>query len=424
MEAIGRLAGGIAHDFNNLLTAVVGHTDLLAMSLPPEHPAHESLREIRRAGDRATDLTRQLLAYGARQVLQPKLVDLNAMVEEVCRLLRPTIRENIELSLALAQEPGLVRIDAAQLEQVLVNLVLNARDAMAEGGRITLSTKSVLLEEGVGFSGAPLPRGDYVLVRVVDTGIGMDAATRAQLFEPFFTTKGLANGTGLGLATAWGLVRQSGGDMRVESEPGQGAAFEIYLPRAKPDGPVPAALPAMQPGRPADPVHSVESTRGGNAQSDANGVVLFAEDEPVVRTMVVRLLEQVGYKVLSARDGEAALELAHTHDGPIDVLLTDVVMPRLGGRALAERLKAERPSLRVIYMSGYAEDATLRAGGLDEARFIQKPFDPKVLAKAIHEAMAAALHARAAVPAGDRAVAVELAADADVELQRVMAGSS
>ena len=412
MEAIGRLAGGIAHDFNNLLTAVVGHADLLAMSIPAADPAQESVREIRRAGDRAADLTRQLLAYGARQVLQPKLVDLNAMVQEVCQLLRPTIREDIAFRFALDDASGSVRIDPAQLHQVLVNLVLNARDAIAEGGTISIGTATVRLGAGSASGIAP-PPGDYVRIRIADDGVGMDATTRARLFEPFFTTKGLANASGLGLATAWGLVRQSGGELRVESQPGEGAVFDIYLPRVEAQANAVAGDPQSTPaGAPSqDDVGPAAGRNVSNLLRSSGGIVLVAEDEPVVRNMVTRLLEQSGLTVLAAADGEAALELARSHAGSIDVLLTDVVMPRMGGRDLAGRLREERPGLRVVYMSGYAEDETLRAGALGDAAFMQKPFDPKILTKTIH---AAVRHAgeRRMFDADD----VVVATDADVEL--------
>jgi signal transduction histidine kinase/CheY-like chemotaxis protein len=372
MEAIGRLAGGIAHDFNNLLTAIQGHATLLAESLGPEHDGQEELAEVRRSADRAASLTRQLLAYSSKQVLHPKLVDLNVVIRDVSRMLRRMIREDIELRQELGEGLGAVRIDPTQMEQVILNLVLNARDAMPHGGTITLRSANTTLDAVAGRKAKVLP-GEYVVLRVEDTGVGMDEQTCERIFEPFFTTKQSTGGTGLGLATVYGIVRQSGGDVQVESEPGRGTAFVIHLPRD------PEAL--LDHADPATAVEPRASCRGSE-------VALVVEDEPAVRRMVVKVLEQRGYTVLEAGNGIEALDVADAHDGQIDVLLTDVVMPQMGGRELADSLVARRPELRVVYMSGYSEDTVLqREVFMPGARFLEKPFTPSALADKVREVL-------------------------------------
>jgi PAS domain S-box-containing protein len=366
MEAVGRLAGGIAHDFNNLLTAITGYCDLLRDELGPNHAAAADVHEIRRAGERAAALTRQLLAFSRQQVLDPKVVELNQVVQATERLLARVIGEDVELATRLAPDLGRVKVDPGQMEQVLMNLVVNARDAMPQGGKLTIETQNVELEGGPAVGDTLVPEGRYVLLAVTDTGIGMDAATQAHIFEPFFTTKQQGRGTGLGLATVYGIVKQSGGFVWVYSEPGKGATFKIYLPRV--DEPV-------QPERAAaEPTGSLRGTE----------TVLLVEDEDGVRAVVRQLLERQGYTVLDAADAEAGRALAAGRPGPIHLLVTDVVLRGMSGRDLATRLAAGRPEMRVLYMSGYAADAVVRHGTLEPGlAYIQKPFTPDGLARKV-----------------------------------------
>src|SRR5881398_3958214 len=322
MEAVGRLAGGIAHDFNNILTAITGHADLLLEDLGHHDPRRADVDEIRRSAERAAGLTRQLLAFSRQQVLQPKVVDLNALVLDMDKLLRRLIGEDVELATVLDPALGRVTADPGQLEQVIVNLAVNARDAMPNGGRLTLETKNVDLDADYPTDRVTIPAGRYVMLVISDTGTGMDAQTRARIFEPFFTTKVPGKGTGLGLATVHGIVAQSGGTITVESAPDQGSTFTIYLPQV--DAPVEAAAPPVPVERPP---------RGSET-------VLLAEDEPAVRTIAQQALERHGYTVLAAPSGAAALALAAQHAATIDLLLTDVVMPGMSGRDLADRLTA------------------------------------------------------------------------------------
>ncbi|HWA17147.1 MAG TPA: ATP-binding protein, partial [Gemmatimonadales bacterium] len=324
MEAIGRLAGGVAHDFNNLLTSVLGHAGLALDTVDSKSPVHDDLLEIQAAGGRAAQLTQQLLAFSRKQMLEPRLVDLNAVVSNIARMLRRTIGEDVELATRLASDLGTVRADPVQMEQVLLNLAVNARDAMPDGGRLTIETSNV-----------QSPEGAMVRVRVQDTGTGMSEEVRAHLFEPFYTTKEVGKGTGLGLATAYGIVRQSGGNITVVSAPGQGSTFTIDLPMVRGE-------PA-----PVEPVVTV-APRGGNE------TILLVEDEESVRSLTRRVLELQGYRVLSAASGEGALALSRSSSERIHLLLTDVVMPGISGPKLAELLLAERRGVRLIYMSGYA----------------------------------------------------------------------
>jgi PAS domain S-box-containing protein len=364
MEAVGRLAGGIAHDFNNLLTALKGHAGLVLDELPPNHPVRPDVEEMDRAADRAAGLTRQLLAFSRRQVLSPRLFDVRDTLSGVERMLRRLIGEDVELSVRLAEGPLVVRADPGQLEQVLLNLVVNARDAMPRGGRLEVEAGRHRAEAPEPRAGFRLPAGDYVALRVRDTGVGMDAATRARIFEPFFTTKGVGEGTGLGLSTAYGIVKQSGGFIDVASEPGRGAAFTVYLPRLAQEA---EAARARAPGAPALP-------RG------KGGTVLLVEDDAAVRAMTTRALESAGYRVLVARHGVEALRLAGEHPGRVDLLLTDVVMPGMSGREVASRLREARADLAVLFMSGYTGDAVERHGvpGLG-SHFLAKPFTPREL---------------------------------------------
>src|SRR5881396_2452491 len=369
MEAVGQLAGGIAHDFNNLLTAILGNTQLLLRELPPGDSMHGDVEEIRKASERAASLTRQLLAYSRRQMLQPEVLDLNVVMAEMDKMLRRLIGEHIDLVAVFAPDLGRVRADPNQIEQVIVNLAVNARDAMPDGGKLTIATANVDLDETFAQAHLGSVPGSYAMLAVTDTGVGMDATVRAHLFEPFFTTKEVGKGTGLGLATVYGIVKQSGGYISVYSEPGHGSSFKIYLPRIA----TPAEPPAGAP-------------KGGPAPGSET--VLVVEDEPAVLTLSRRALESQGYVVLAASDADAALRVVERHGGMIHLLLTDVVMPGLSGRELADRLSAQRPGIRVLYMSGYPGDAVVQHGTLPlGSAFLQKPFSPDGLARKVRDVL-------------------------------------
>ncbi len=370
MEAVGRLAGGVAHDFNNLLTVIIGCGELLLQALPPEGPTRPLAEEVARAGERAASLTRQLLAFSRKQPLAPRVLDLNGLVADLEPLLRRLIGEDVELATVL--QPGLrpVRADPGQLEQVLLNLAANARDAMPHGGRLTVETRNVNLDEGYARLHPEVRPGPYVLLAASDTGHGMTAEVKAHLFEPFFTTKGPGQGTGLGLATAFGVVKASGGHIEVYSEPGAGSTFKVYLPRAE---------DARRPGK---------SYPGNTATPPGAEAVLVVEDEAAVRALTGRVLRGLGYAVLEAASGEEALRACGPGGSRVDLLVTDVVMPGLGGRQLAERLLAVHPGMRVLYLSGYPDDAVVRHGILErEANFLQKPFTPAALAQKVREVL-------------------------------------
>jgi len=370
MEAVGQLAGGIAHDFNNLLTAILGSTQLLLHSTPPGDPRREDAEEIRHAGLRAAELTRQLLAFSRRQVLAPKVLDLNAVVANVDRMLRRLLGEDVELVTSLQPAAGAVNADPGQLEQVLLNLAVNARDAMPGGGRLSIGTTRVTFQEEPAERRHRMPAGDYVCLAVADTGVGMDETTQAHLFEPFFTTKEVGKGTGLGLATVYGIVKQSGGYIWVYSEVGHGTTVKVYLPR------VPGVAEAPAPAAEPKPV------RGGDE------TVLLVEDAAPVRALARRILEARGYRVLDAPDGPSALDLSARHGGGIDILVTDVVMPGMSGRELAERLASPRPRMKVLYTSGFTDDAMVRQGVLNAGvAFLQKPFVPDTLARKVREVL-------------------------------------
>ena len=371
MEAVGRLAGGVAHDFNNLLTAIGGYSELLLSDLAPGDPRRADVEEIKRATERAASLTRQLLAFSRRQVLQPRVLDLNVVVGGAEKLLRRLIGEDIRLVTRFEPALGAVRADAGQVEQVVMNLAVNARDAMPAGGTLTVETRNADVtvarrtEEQ-----APMPPGRYVELRVSDTGVGIDAETRRHIFEPFFTTREKGTGTGLGLATVYGIVKQSGGFIWVDSEPGRGATFTIHLPQ------VAEGVETAEPGRP------VRTSIAGTE------TVLLVEDEAAVRTVARESLRIHGYRVIEAPDGEVALRVAADAGAGIDLLLTDVVMPGLSGPALADRLRAERPGIRVLYMSGYTDDALGPHGVLEPGlNYLQKPFAPEVLAQKVRQVL-------------------------------------
>jgi PAS domain S-box-containing protein len=372
MEAVGRLAGGIAHDFNNLLTAILGSAQLALREVEPSHPVREDLEEIRRAGLRAADLTRQLLAYSRRQVVAPKVIDVNDTVRTLDSMLRRLIREDIDLVLDLATRPLAVKSDPGQLEQVVLNLVVNARDALPHAGRIVVRTASVVLGGQQPGNDPPAPPGPYVHLSVSDTGSGLTPEARAHLFEPFFTTKELGKGTGLGLATVYGIVKQNGGFIYVDSAPAQGTTVRVYLPEA------------------GEPLPATEGALPQPAPSRGSETVLLVEDEAAVRQFARRALEATGYCVLTAGDGAEALSLAEHHPGVIHVLLTDVVMPGMGGPELARRLTERRSTLRVLFCSGYTDDASVREGVREAGTaFLQKPFTPEELIRKVREVLSA-----------------------------------
>jgi two-component system cell cycle sensor histidine kinase/response regulator CckA len=368
MEVVGQLAGGVAHDFNNLLTAILGYCELLLGILPAEDPAHQDVAEIKKAGERAALLTRQLLAFSRRQVLQPKSLNLNQVVDNLGKMLHRLLGEDIELS--IIPEAGLWRVmaDPGQLGQVILNLAVNARDAMPRGGRLILKTANVELDEAYAAVHDQVQPGPHVVLSVSDTGCGMDAATRSRIFEPFFTTKELGKGTGLGLSTVYGIIRQSGGHIWVYSEPGQGTTFKIYLPRFAADSAVVQEEPAPGP-----------DLRGQET-------ILLVEDEDLVRQIARRILESHGYRVLEAKDGQDALRLQTKTPGPIHLMLTDLVMPGCGGQELARRLTARCPDLKVLFMSGYAESGLLDKELADRGEvYLQKPFEALALIKKVRE---------------------------------------
>ncbi|HYL56325.1 MAG TPA: response regulator [Gemmatimonadales bacterium] len=369
MEAIGRLAGGVAHDFNNVLTAIFGYADLMADEFPKESPAHQDLAEIRKAAERASALTRQLLAFSRQQVLAPVVLSVNDLVEDVDKMLRRVVGEDVDLRLALAGDAGNVRADPGQLQQVLMNLVVNARDAMPTGGRLTIETGNAELSEHYSESHRAVVPGSYVMLAVSDTGVGMDATTTARIFEPFFTTKEKGRGTGLGLSTVYGIVKQSGGYIWVYSEPGRGTTFKLYLPLV--DAPPERAAPAREAG-----------TLAGTE------TIVLAEDDEVLRPLTKGLLVRLGYTVLEAENADRALALADAHPGPIHLLITDVVMPGVSGRELARRVVRTRPDTRVLYISGYTDDAIVHHGMLEPGlHFLQKPFTPAALARKVREVL-------------------------------------
>jgi len=372
LEAIGRMAGGVAHDFNNLLSAILGYAGLLETGLGAEHPLLVDVQGVQHAADKAAILVRQLLAFSRRQVLQAEILDLNAVVSEMHRMLRRIIGEDIELVTVLEAVPATVRADPMQLEQVVMNLAVNAADAMPDGGRLSVATEDVEVDSLQGRAlGLPGP-GRYVALTVADTGIGMDAETRSSVFEPFFTTKAPGLGTGLGLATVYGIVLQSGGSIRVDSAPGHGSRFRILLPHV--DGePTAGCEPAPKEQR---------------ALPFASETVLLVEDQEMLRSLARRVLESRGYTVLDAGYGDEALRLAQAHAGPIHLLLTDVVMPNMSGPELARRFTPLRPEARVLYVSGYsADERTLEQVGEGSGSFLAKPFTPHALAAKVREVL-------------------------------------
>jgi signal transduction histidine kinase len=368
MEAVGRLAGGVAHDFNNLLTAITGYAQLIVQRIPPTNRAHNQAEQILKAAERAASLTKQLLAFSRRQVLVLSVLDLNAVVSDMKQMLARLIGEDVELTTLLDRTIGFVRADRGQVEQVVMNLAVNARDAMPNGGMLTIATSKLEVDPGDEANRSGIEPGTYITLTVSDNGIGMDAETRAHLFEPFFTTKETGKGTGLGLATVYGIVQQSSGYIRVSSEVGRGSSFRVLFPRTDSPPEQDASRTAF-----AGEIEGVET-------------VLLVEDEKVVRDLAELVLRARGYTVLSAPDGHEALAICRSHEGPISLLITDVVMPRMSGAELVRHALGIRPEMKVLFISGYLGEATrdLAAMG-SETSFLQKPFTPDTLSRKVRE---------------------------------------
>ena len=370
MEAIGLLAGGIAHDFNNLLTAIEGYSTLMAEAMRPDDPQQAHLAEVRRAAERATALTRQLLAFGRRQILEPRVLDLRDSVTAMGPMLQRLIGENVDIVVRERGDPGHVKADPGQIEQVILNLAINARDAMPRGGTLTFELSDARLTIADARSGATIVPGRYTLLSVADSGHGMDAETQGRVFEPFFTTKQKGKGSGLGLSTVYGVVKQSGGYIWVESTPGAGTRFSIYLPRVEA-----AVEPAVM--------------RSTGEMLTGSETILVVEDEGSVRMLVQKALERYGYKVLTAGTPHEAIALARGSHALIDLLISDVVLPQMSGRALADQILSATPATRLLFMSGYTDDAIVHHGVLDEGTpFIQKPFTPQALARKVRQVLA------------------------------------
>jgi two-component system cell cycle sensor histidine kinase/response regulator CckA len=372
MDAIGGLAAGVAHDFNNVLSVIIGHADLLLFELDAADSSRESIEEIRSAAARAAELTRQLLAFSRQQILQPQKTDIARVVSGMAKMLRRLIGEDVDLSIVAPTEIGTVLVDPGQMEQVVMNLAVNARDAMPRGGKLTIETADVDIGDDQALENPNVSQGAHVMLAVTDTGTGMDAATQSRIFEPFFTTKEPGSGTGLGLATVFGIVQQSGGTIVTTSELGQGTTFRIYLPRIAPDGVIDGAPGGVRR-------RSKTSLRG-------HETLLLVEDDDAVRGTLKAVLEKYGYRVLDAPNGREALLLCETVRGPIDLVLTDVVMPHMSGREFAARLEAVRPGLPVLYMSGYTDRSIVHHGVLEAGiAFVQKPVAPHVLVEKVRE---------------------------------------
>jgi PAS domain S-box-containing protein len=372
MEAVGRLAGGVAHDFNNLLTVINGRSDLLRSQLDPGSPLVAEVDEIKAAGERAAALTRQLLVLSRRRTSSPQAINLNGLVKSMENLLRRSIGERIELVAHFDPDLANIKADPGQIEQVILNLALNARDAMPRGGRLVIDTTNVSVTPGSALALYGLAPGPYVFLRFEDTGTGIDPGIRGQIFEPFFSTKDPAEGTGLGLATVYGIVQQSNGHVRVESEPGRGACFEVYFPAV------------------SDPVESTRKQVAVPSSPSGSETVLLVEDEAAVRGLLRRFMDGKGYRVLEAADGEEALSVVENEAGRIDLLLTDLVMPGMGGFELAHRLEAKLPDVKILFMSGYSEgaEAFFNSGLVSDAKnFLQKPFSTDLLAQRLREVL-------------------------------------
>ena len=368
MEAVGRLAGGVAHDFNNMLTVIAGYNRMMLDELSTLDPLRGYAEEILKAADRAAALTNHLLSFSRRQVMKPRVIDLNAVIGQTENMLRRLIGEDIQLVMSLGADTGNIKADPNHIEQAIVNLAVNARDAMPLGGRLSIETSNTQIVEAYAKTHIGVRPGEFVMIAVSDTGHGMDSATRQNIFEPFFTTKQRGKGTGLGLAIVYGMVKQSGGDIWVYSEPGQGTTFKIYFPRA--EEPVAA-------GPTEDPEHA--RLHGGET-------VLLVEDETQVRELAIKMLRQLGYAVLTAANGTEALDVSRAHAGKISLLVTDVVMPNMSGKEVADALTASRPGLEVLFVSGYTENTVVDHGVLDSSvNFLSKPFTRDALARKIRD---------------------------------------
>ncbi len=375
MEAVGRLAGGVAHDFNNVLSVILSYSEMMLETLPPSDPMRDDVEEILKAGRRAADLTRQLLLFSRQQIMEPKVVDLNALLADMDKMLQRVLGEDVAL-VSTARSIGRVMVDPTSIGQVVMNLAVNARDAMPTGGKLTIETGDVVLDDEFARAHVGVAPGRYVMLAVSDTGTGMDKATLAQIFEPFFTTKARGKGTGLGLSTAFGIVRQSGGTVWVYSEPDHGTTFKVYLPRVD---------------APADVVHVTIAP----ATLRGSETILLVEDEDQVRAVARGILVRSGYDVMEARSGGEALLMCEKHPGVIHLLLSDVVMPQMSGAELAKRLASERPSMKVLCMSGYTDDSIVRHGVLDaNFAFLQKPLTPETLTRKVREVLDAPARAR------------------------------
>jgi two-component system, cell cycle sensor histidine kinase and response regulator CckA len=368
LESVGRLAGGIAHDFNNMLTAINGYSELTLRRLKEDDPLRRNIEEIKKAGERSAALTHQLLAFSRKQVLKPKILVLNDVILETSKMLQRLIGEDIHLNIIPDAKLGMVEADPGQLTQVIMNLVVNARDAMPSGGNLTIETANVSLTKKFAARQFTVRPGSYVMLSVSDTGVGMDAETQQYIFEPFFTTKEVGKGTGLGLATVYGIVKQSGGYVWAYSEPGKGSTFKIYLPRVDvnvrelKEEPIPESVP------------------------NGTETILLVEDEEMVRNLSRQILETCGYRILEARNGVEALTICQKFDSKIDLLMTDVVMPQMGGRELAEKLSQMYPQIRLLFTSGYTDDGIIRLGVIKTGdNFIQKPFSFETLAKKVRD---------------------------------------
>ena len=373
MEAVGRLAGGVAHDFNNLLTVITGYCQMLLDRFAPEDPTRDDMLQVLKAADRATTLTRQLLAFSRKQIVQPKVIELGSLVMDMEQMLKRLLGVNIELDIQSVTTPGKVRVDPGQLEQVIVNLVVNARDAMPNGGKLTILLRNVYLDAESGPREMPVRPGSYVALEVIDNGCGMDEETRSHLFEPFFTTKEKGRGTGLGLSTSYGIVKQNHGEILVRSEPSMGSTFSIYLPRIDEPSTVDHA-----------PQAPTKAAKGAET-------ILVAEDEDGVRHIVTQMLREQGYTVLPANGGAEAIRIAQSHSGPLQLLVSDIMMPRMSGPELAERLRTMRPEIRVLFVSGYADSGIVKEGELEPGTdFLQKPFTREQLANKVREVLRAA----------------------------------
>ena len=387
MEAVGRLAGGVAHDFNNLLTVINGYSARTIQKLATDSPLRRNTEEIQKAADRAASLTGQLLAFSRKQVLQPKVINLKEVVSGMDKMLRRLIGENIELLTLLDEDLGNIKADPGQIEQVVLNMAINARDAMQNGGKLTIRTSNVTIDQASHYRNRKLAVGDYILLSISDTGMGMTEEVKTHLFEPFFTTKGVGRGTGLGLATCYGIICQSDGDIRVYSEINSGTTFKIYLPRV--DAPLTSAVKNPE----------------ADILPEGHETILIVEDDSSVRKLSASVLTNCGYQVIEARDGAEALEVLQSGPSP-DLVLTDVIMPKMSGRELHDRVKAVKPRMKILFMSGYTDDALAHHGVLDpDFSFLEKPFSPVRLARKVREVLDAPKVKKVQASTGEKAFA-------------------